>query len=210
LGEVSPKAAAIIFKKETEEKMKRNAIIFECEAQHSLRQFLQEFLGLNYNNKNVTFKFEIADHVDYFLEHKQMEFKFSGIKQAKIKEKSLNNIVSTYTGEMYYSSLKDTAGTWSVAKYELVEEHDPYFFVLTNLQLVKFELKSYRVPVKAWNIYEIRFKKNGNDKIDITIGDRVQERLRTKTRDGRTNWMDAFVKAYDNMNKLSKFTARPD
>jgi hypothetical protein len=37
LGEVSPKAAAIIFKSELEEKMKRNAIILECEAQHTLR-----------------------------------------------------------------------------------------------------------------------------------------------------------------------------
>jgi hypothetical protein len=122
-------------KEEFEEKMKRNAIVFECEAQHTLRLFLQDYLVKNVNNSNLSLKFEIADALNYFINHKKMEFRFSDIKAAKAKEKPTNNIKSTYSGEMYYSSLKDVAGTWSMANMQLVEEPEPYFFVLSNFAL---------------------------------------------------------------------------
>jgi hypothetical protein len=88
----------------------------------------------NIKNNNLSLKFEIADALNYFMDHRKMEFRFSDIKGAK-GIKATNHIKSTFSGEMYFSPLIDVAGAWSIADMQLVEEEDPYFFVLTNFAL---------------------------------------------------------------------------
>jgi hypothetical protein len=122
--------------------------------------FLHDYLREHKSNLNLNMEFDFTDSVPIRVGGNGSTFKFSnlvGMESASGLIKPTDHVRSVMQGELYFAVEKDVSGTFSKANYQFVEEKAPFYFVLTNLALFRFDYDKYDEPVEVYYICKTSF-----------------------------------------------------